>query len=268
MPPSAEWVELLEGLSRQGGLALLTFARLLGGFAFLPAFAAQAFPAQVRSAVPIAMLPLVALGVPITPQSAPALDWTLLPQASLEFIIGAAISLPACALFWAARGAGELVDIQTGANNQEVFTATTHGNDGPAAQLFVQLALLGFLTSGGLHELAKSLWTSFAALGPGASGGLVPEQLPRVAEQIVAMVAALAVKVAMPLLALFLLVELGLAVASRAMQHLPLSAVAGALKSMLLPLALLVVLQAFSDYLLTPAMPLDVLQVFRSPTGR
>lgn len=268
MQPSPEWFELVDELGRRGGLAVLVFARALGCFAILPMFAAAVFPLQVRIALPIAMLPL-AVTVGLSAGWAPlALSWSVVPRAGLEFLIGIVLSLPACVLFWAARGAGELIDTQTGASNQEVFTAMTNGNDGPAAQLFVQLAVLGFLASGGLQSLLSTLWTSYAALAPGAGLGFEAPAALEVGRQLLTQTVALATRVAMPLVALFLLVDIGLAMASRTMPQLPLMAVTAAMKSLLLAVALLVVLQAWTDYLHPPDLRgLDVLRLFRPSEG-
>lgn len=259
-----EWLALVGVLQERGGLAVLVFARALGCFAFLPAFAAQAFPVQVRAALPIVMLPILMAGATTMHWPSPPLGWGLMARAGLEFVVGVAISLPACVLFWAARGAGELIDVQTGANNQEVFAAMTQGADGPAAQLFVQLALLGFLSAGGLQALLGTLWASYATLAPGVSGGIDGPAVLPLAQALMVQTVALATHIAMPLVALFLLVEFGLAVAARSMPQLPLPAIASAVKSLLLPLALLVVLQAWGDYLKPPSLPeIDVLQPFR-----
>ena len=266
MTISPEWHELVDSLSRQGGVAVLVFARALGCFAFLPAFAANTFPSQVRAALPIVMLPVLMAGAGVLEWPAPPLSWSLVPRAGLEFVIGVAVSLPACVLFWAARGAGELIDNQTGANNQEMFSAMTNGADGPAAQLFVQLALLGFLSAGGLHELVRTLWVSYAALAPGVSSGVDGAAVFPLAQALLSQTVTLALRIGMPLVALFLLVELGMGVAARSMQQLPLPAIASAVKSLLLPLALLIVLQAWGDYLRPPALPsVDVLQPFQPP---
>jgi type III secretory pathway component EscT len=260
---------LLQSLQRQGGTAILLFARALGCFAFLPAFAARSFPVQVRAAIPIAILPIVLATAGSVPGASPALSWSILPLVVLEFALGVALSLPACVLFWAARGAGEMIDIQTGANNQEVFTAMTNGADGPAAQLFTQLALLGFLSAGGLHELVRTLWASYPAIGPGGATGLDTLAAQALAAQLLGMVVVLALKVCMPMVAVFLLLELALAVTARAMPQLPVPAISAALKSLLLPLVLLVVLQAFGDYLQPPsASSLDVLRLFRTGPER
>jgi len=121
----------LQGLIlERGGLVILVFARASGCFALLPFFPKGLLPQQVRFALPIAMLPLLVIGASSGSLTYPPLSLALLPRVAVEFFVGVVISLPACILFWAARAAGEMVDIQTGANNQELYAAMTGGNDG------------------------------------------------------------------------------------------------------------------------------------------
>ena len=266
---SPEWFELLDLIRERGGLVLLIFARGVGCFALLPFFPKGLLPQQVRFALPIAMMPLLVIGAGSASWSYPPLSWELLPRLAVEFFIGIAVGLPACIVFWAARSAGEMVDIQTGANNQELYAAMTGGNDGPAAQLFVQLALLGFLAAGGLQELLAALWASYGAVPPGGTGVVNTGLLPELAGRLISLVTTLALQVCMPLLAAFLMIEFTFAMAARKMKELPLQAITAAVKSLLLPLALIFVLRLFPDYLRpVPLLGVDLPLLFTAPATR
>lgn len=261
--------DLLDLTRERGGLVILVFARASGCFALLPFFPKGLLPQQVRFALPIAMLPLLVIGAGPGAWTSPPLSWALLAPLAVEFFVGIAVSLPVCILFWAARAAGEMVDIQTGANNQELYAAMTGGNDGPAAQLFVQLALLGFLAAGGLQELLAALWASYGAVPPGGAGAVNTALLPELAGRLITLVSTLALKVCMPLVAAFLMIELTFAMAARKMKELPLQAITAAVKSLLLPLALIFVLQLFPEYLRpVPLLGVDLTSLFKAPAPR
>ena len=266
---SPELFELRDLIRERSGLVILLFARASGCFALLPFFPKGLLPLQVRFALPIVMMPLLVIGAGSGVWTFPPLSVGLLPRVAVEFFIGIAVGLTVCVLFWAARAAGEMVDIQTGANNQELYALMTGGNDGPAAQLFVQLALLGFLAAGGLQELLAALWASYGALAPGGAGGVNVTMLPELAGRLISLVSTLALKVCMPLLAAFLMIEFTFAMAARTMKELPLPAITAAVKSLLLPLALIIVLQLFPDYLRpVPLLGVDLPSLFRATASR
>jgi flagellar biosynthesis protein FliR len=245
------WLELLShDWQHFVGLMLhvsLRFVRLIGAFALLPLYAIQPFPPQLSRALPIAGLPLLLYcswgGV--WPGTLPAIEfdlWFVLSVAA-EFAIGVLISLPVGVLFWAAVSAGELIDTQTGANNNAVFNPSMATPEGPSGAVMSQLVALGFVSAGGLQLMYMSAARSFTAMPVGDYGRINLAALVTLAEQILSSMTALAVELFAPLLGLFFIIQLTVALVGKLASQLHLDTVSAPLKALVLPLALLVLLQ-------------------------
>lgn len=262
--PSPGWDELLDWLSARGGILFAAHARAFGAFMLLPLLAGQMFPRQVRTAIPIALLPLLLAAPALADRPGLALESGLVGVLLAELVYGLVLSLPAGVLFWAAHAAGELIDIQTGANNNQVFNPMSQSMDGPAAGLFLQLAVFGFIAFGGLHEHVRALVTSYATVPVGAIARFDVTVLPAAAAALVDQTLSIAIRMAAPMLGIFLVVEFAFGLLAKPLPQLPVPALAAAVKSLLLPLVLLVVLYAIDGYLRPPRRDLLDLTPFFS----
>lgn len=246
------WAQIIAWLVQHGGLATLAYARGFGLFMLLPLFLANPFPPQMRTAIPAAVLPIML--VALSAKGMPAqIDGTgmLMLSIAAELAIGALISIPVGALFWAAQSAGELIDIQTGANNNAVFNTGVGSPEGPAQTLMVQLAMLAFLAADGLHAMVAALWSSYALVPVGAYDAFAFERLPGFLTGAVAQLMVAILQIAGPLVTMFLLLELGIGLAGRMAQQLHVSTIAAPAKGLLFPLLLLMLVPA-SWFLVRP----------------
>jgi len=240
----ALWSSLFPAFTGMAARAALAFARGLGAFMLMPTFLAATYPRQLRTAIPLAMLPLVwlSLGDRELPSADGGMGLYLLWLAA-EFAIGLLLTLPVGLLMFAAQSAGELIDIKTGANNSAVFGALPDAPSGPAQTLMVQLALAAFVAAGGLQAMAAALCHSYRLVPVGDYARLSIDGLPTLAVTAMGQLMTVTWHVFGPLLVVFLLVEIGIGLAAKMSPQLQVGTVTAPLKSLVFPLLLLVLLR-------------------------
>ncbi|RZI61112.1 MAG: hypothetical protein EOP37_08950 [Rubrivivax sp.] len=226
-----------------GQVMALSMARVGGMIVFLPFLTRQQTTAAVRGALCLALsLPAAFQVWPVFAASPPPPEALLLLTLK-EGLIGSVLGMLAAIPFWAVRGMGTLIDNQRGAN------AAQQAN--PALQ--ADATLLGELAERALIALLVDLGllqTTFAALSVSHAQWPMLDLFPaldaahqRGLLQALAGTLTQALLLAGPPLLLLLMVELGLAIASTAVQGFDVYASAMAVKSVsaLLILALIAV---------------------------
>lgn len=183
----------------------------------LPLLPRSVVPRRLRSGIVIALaLPVY----PLVSGAMPEVDWSFVTWtlfAAKELLIGALIGYAMGLLLWAMACVGELVDVQAGFNNAQIFDPFGGHPAGPMTVLLMQLGLMLFVAVGGLHVFLQLLYESLL-LWPPASfyPDLAGSGLRDHAIEASAGLLELATRLAAPVIAVLLIVELGIGLVNRA----------------------------------------------------
>lgn len=210
---------------------ILGMARTLGMLMFLPFLSRQTTSVMVRGALALGLSLPVAVGLwPAFIQAAPSPPFyfaLVLKEVMLGTLLGMLAAIP----FWVVRGMGTLIDNQRGANAAQQVN--------PALQ--ADATLIGELAERGLVALLVQwglLQTVFTVLTESLDPWPVLAMMPDLSAHRHEILAALggmvtqAVMLAGPILLLLLLIELGLAIASTAVQGFDVYSSAMAVKTL------------------------------------
>lgn len=180
---------------------------------FFPAASPRALKAVACVAFTLALAPLPGL-VPAGPATDAARLAALLREALLGAVMGSAIQIPFAAL----RGAGALMDMQTGLSMAHMVDPSGGGGQTALSSFLGLLSLLVFLTLDGHLWLLKGLAAGFTTL---PVGGRWPSNEGLGAWlALSSQVLTVAVQAAAPIIALMLLTEVALGVISRVLPQL------------------------------------------------
>lgn len=201
---------LLAGLPRMG-MALLV----------IPLLPAGLIPRRLRGGL------IIALALPVYPLLAstmPAVDWSAgqwMAYVLKESCIGALIGYSMGLLLWALTCAGELIDVQAGFNNAQIFDPFAGHPAGPVSVLMTQLGVLLFVALGGLHVFLQLLYESLQLWPPSSAyPDLGLAGLRDLAASGSGSLLELATRLAAPVIAVLLIVELGIGLINRAAPQL------------------------------------------------
>jgi flagellar biosynthetic protein FliR len=193
--------------------ALSTFGILLvrpGGLLLLaPGLGGQSVPAPVR----IALTVLLALAL------APAVSFPSGPGAGVavvvarEFAIGVSLGLAARALIAGAELAGHICSQQIGFSYAATIDPEGGARNTMLASLYGLLAIFTWLLIDGHHQLLRALHASYTALPIGT--GAVDDSLLGSVRELLALVFITGVRLAAPVVAVILIVELAVGLISR-----------------------------------------------------
>ena len=210
------------------GVGLLVLARVVAMMQVAPLFSSAAIPQPGRLGLAlfiavIALPAVIAGGYPV-PASGVQFALLLIGEALVGVLLGFLVFLG----FTALQTAGQFISLPVGFGVVELLDPFTEGRSPLLGQLFHVLALLAFLSVGGLHRLmldgvagsfhalrAADLVVSFAA-GTGRGAGLL---LQTVAGSL-ARLFGTAMAIALPIFAALLLVSLALALLARVAPHM------------------------------------------------
>ena len=210
------------------GVGLLVLARVAAMVQVAPLFSSAAIPqpGKIGLALFIALiaLPGVAANGYAVPASGVQFGLLLIGEALLGVLLGLLAGLGFAAL----QTAGQFISLPIGFGIAELLDPFTERGSTMLGALFHLLALLAFLSVGGLHRLlldgvagsfhvlrAADLVVSFEA-GSGRASGLL---LRTVAGSLTRLFGA-ALAIALPIFAALLLVSLGLALVARVAPHM------------------------------------------------
>jgi flagellar biosynthetic protein FliR len=175
-----------------------------------PGFGGQQVPVPAR----IGLTVLLALAL------APAVTLPEGPNASIvitvfrEVAIGLSLGLAARALIAGAELAGHLCSQQIGFSYAATINPEGGARNGVLASLYGMLAVFTWLGIGGHHLLLRALHASYEGLPIGA--GHVDASLLESVRQVMGLVFTVGIRLASPLVAVLLLVEIAVGLISRA----------------------------------------------------
>ena len=219
---------LLYGLPRVG--MMLTVMSLLPD-----AIATRSLRAVVATSLLLGIYPLLVVQSPLVAVSLSS--FLLLMK---ELMVGALLGTAIASLFWVMQSVGALIDNQVGTSTAEVLDPFGGHPAGPWSGLFGVLAVALFVAIGGLHTAYTLLAESFnvwplnqplISIGPSFAG---------VGEKLFANVASAALSLAMPVILLLALVELGIGLLNRAAPQLNVFSIAMPVKACLAALVIAV----------------------------
>lgn len=193
---------------------LLTFMRISLVLFMLPIFSMEGLPAQWKAAVclvlTLALWPQVSL--PGTDMPSHPFDIALIMAG--EIILGLVLGLAMRFFFMGIQAGGELVAMQMGFSMIQFADPGGSGNTGVIAHMLYTVALLIFLTLDGHLYLLRAFVETFEFVPVG--GLYLSESLFQQVLNMAHMLYALSIKVIAPVMAAIFLVELALALMSRA----------------------------------------------------
>jgi flagellar biosynthetic protein FliR len=203
-----------------------------------PLFGTPFAPAQVRLGLTLLFALLVAPSVDV-PASAtgPALTWVV----GREMALGVAMGLVVRVLVAVAEGAGQLTGYQVGLSYGAMIDPQSGVRNSTLAILYANLTLVLCLLLGVHHEVIRAWLASYEALPIGV-GSVDPALGPLVARTL-AFIFVGALRLAAPVIAVLLVVEVMMGLMSRAAPSLNLLVVGAPLR---LPVGLLVAAAALA----------------------
>jgi flagellar biosynthetic protein FliR len=192
---------------------VLVLTRLSAFFVCLPVFSWRSIPGVVRMSLGfwIAIFFANEIKMPFDPASITPLQAGLMM--TTEAIYGGAMGLAAALVFWAVRVGGSIADQQMGFSMAEVLDPVSGEQTDMVAMVVEMLFLLLFLSAEGHHMLLMMLQKSYHTLPIGS----VPDigMLTNMVVQAGSVMLMSALKLAAPILALFMVLMVVLGVFAR-----------------------------------------------------
>jgi flagellar biosynthetic protein FliR len=190
----------------------LVLLRCTGFVVSAPILGHRAVPSPVKAGLAALLAVTLAGGAAITPGAQP-----ILVAAPIELLIGVAMGLSFALAFAVMETIARLVSIQMGLSLGAVFDPVGGEASTPLGPLFAATSALLFLALNLHLALVRVLADSFRAL---PIGGQWPTNLFGAAANLVALGLELSARVALPLALVLLLVELSVALISRAIPQI------------------------------------------------
>lgn len=218
---------------------VLTMPRLLAVFIVVPFLSGTMLTGLVRGG----LLLMLALFMAPAAGAVPVVGiggWLLL--VAKEVLIGLLLGLGFGVFIWALQSVGDLIDFQTGTGNASFFDPIAGHENGPTGEFLGWLAIVLFVSTGGLLALFGALLDSFR-LWP------VAMPLPRLTDLLQEFALRQGdtlfqwtVKLAAPVIFVLVLVEVGMGLIGRIAPQLNIFVFAQPLKQLLATLMLLLLL--------------------------
>ncbi len=198
---------------------ILTLMRVSVVIFTMPFFSSDAIPVQVKAAFSLvftlAVWPALSLPGTTMPSHPMNLALMLLGEIILGLVMGMAVNF----LFYGIQAGGELLGFQIGFTMVNIADPMTGTQNGAAAYFLWMVSLLTFLSLDGHLHMIKAFAISFQLIPPGGIliGDILMNQVLELSGQLFIM----ALKIAAPVMVALFLVELGLALMSRAAPNMP-----------------------------------------------
>jgi flagellar biosynthetic protein FliR len=192
---------------------MLIFSRAGGLLALAPAFSGQNVPMVIRVALAF-LLATLFLGVVPVPAATPDKFLIFVLAIAHEVIVGLLMGLAVRLVFYSLEMAGQMMSTEIGLTLSSTMDPITRSESTPVATLLSYFGVIIFFASGTHHMMLLAFARSFE-LVPAAADNFNP----RVVELVVresGKIFLLAVQMAAPLIAINFLVNLSLAMLSRA----------------------------------------------------
>lgn len=180
----------------------------------MPFFGGQTVPATVKAAICLTLTLALWPRLPLMGHLMPGHPFALALMLGAELLLGLILGLVVRFLFAAIQTGGQLIGFQMGFAMVNVVDPDSGVSEAVTAHFLYMVSLLTFLALNGHLYLLGGLMRSFEVLPPGAI--LVT---PRLATEILALsgqIFVLAIQIGAPVIAAIILVDLALALISRA----------------------------------------------------
>jgi flagellar biosynthesis protein FliR len=141
------------------------------------------------------------------------MDWSLVLPIGSELALGLSIGFVCRIVLSAAEAAGELVAQLSGLGSASLFNPQMGHQDSVVSRMFTLLAMLLFLGTGSHRVVLAYLLESFSAVPLGSS--FSPADVASLVLDTVVAAIAIGVRIAMPVVAMALLLQVGLAIMAR-----------------------------------------------------
>ncbi|MBN3821476.1 EscT/YscT/HrcT family type III secretion system export apparatus protein [Paraburkholderia sp. Se-20369] len=224
-------------------LLALSSERLLVIMTILPATADNVMKGPLRSGAAAVWCLFLACGQQaLLPQLHGAF---LVIACAKEAVIGVVLGIAASTVFWAAEAIGTYVDDVAGFNNVQMQNPSSGTQTSLMATLFGQLTIASFWLLGGMTFLLGALYESYAWWPLGSFDPVPAPLLAMFAQSRLDQLMNTVARIATPMMAMLLLVDLGLAFVSRSAQKLDLMSVSQPLKGALAVLIVAVLAGSF-----------------------
>jgi flagellar biosynthetic protein FliR len=206
-------------------LLTLAAARTVPLALAIPVLGGPTFPLPLRLALGVGLAVLCLPVLSSAPAAVGELGWGLL--AAREVLVGVVMGFVVASFFRAAEAAGELTDVLRGSDTASASSLLGGGQSSPLGSLFLLLAAVAFLETGGLGHLALALARSYEAIPLAAP---MAEVYPRTAAMVVILASGklieAAVGLAAPVMVALVLVDVAFGIIARVVPRLPLPVVA------------------------------------------
>ncbi len=180
----------------------------------MPFFGGQTLPAPVKAALTLTLTLAVWPRLPLVGHQLPAHPFALAVMMASELLLGLVMGLVIRFLFAAIQTGGQLIGFQMGFAMVNVADPDSGASEAVTAHFLYMVSLLTFLSFNGHLFLVEGLLKTFELIPP---GGILLS--PRLTAQVLALSAqmfVLAIQIGAPVIAAILLVDLALALVSRA----------------------------------------------------
>ncbi|MEL7346341.1 MAG: type III secretion system export apparatus subunit SctT [Pseudomonadota bacterium] len=236
---------------------LITLPRMYAFLTYSQLLTSNAAPRMARQAI---ILVLAAATSPMNLQYAKEIP-TELPLFALlffkEFVIGFLMGYAVAWLFWCVQAAGGLIDNQRGAAIAASIDPLQGHESTPIGNVLSQAFMTYFLASGGFLILLMIIMQSYLALPVNVFIPAPPEELPRMALEIIDLGMEAMFVLAGPVLVAMFLAELALALVSRFAPQVQVFILAMPIKSGIAIIILIFYIQTFMVYAMGQESLLD-----------
>jgi flagellar biosynthesis protein FliR len=211
-------MNLTQFLPNNAFAALLVFARIGSAMMLLPGFGEVYVPQRYRLLFALIfsalLLPVLAPVLPPLPQSPAELVLVL----GGELVIGVFIGTLTRLILSALQTAGQLISIQIGLSNAQIFNPLADAQDAIPSAFYAMLGVLLIFLTDLHHVMLRGLIDSYAVFVP---GHLPPvEDLSQTVAQAVAASFRLAIEIASPFIVLGMVFFVGLGLIARLVPQL------------------------------------------------
>ena len=190
---------------------LLASVRLVAWLVVAPPFATRAVPILVKSLLAVAMSMAVVPGMPRT--EVPADAMTLAASGLQEALIGVSMGFVTFLVFSAVQSAGDLIDVFGGFSLAAAYDPLSQNMNSVHGKLFAMLAFMLMFASNAHLLIIGGLLRSFERMPVGTAWQ--PSGTAEVVSTAFGMLFASAVQIALPLIGVLFLADLGLALLTR-----------------------------------------------------
>ncbi len=193
---------------------LLTFMRLSLVLFLMPIFGGESIPHSVKAALCLVLTLAVWPHLALKPEHMPAHPFEMAAMLFGELLLGLVLGLMIKFLFAAVQTGGEIIGFQMGFSMVNVIDPVTGVSEAVTAHFLYMVTTLVFLTLNGHLVMLQALAQTFDYIPPGHL--MLNPELARHVLKFSGIMFSMAVQIAAPIMAALFLVDLALALISKA----------------------------------------------------